>query len=595
MGKKLLACLLAAMMLLSLVGASAEIRGDDYFGKSTSFSYMIANGIEGFYFDEYQDAPCLQYVLSKDWDPDGNGNTRKIGLTVLTPPGGGEADYANTLVATGDYPDVMNIQIMSMSAAEMYDEGMALDITEYVEKYMPNYMAWFERHPLYTDKQYTMVDGEKKIICLYHTDETMPAAWGGMLYRRDWIVNYGKNPVTGEAFSGAWEEDGNWKDDVVFPSGETYPKTVSDWEWMIEIFQNVITSMGLNQAGGYAVSCKADGTFGVWGDMVSGFGGINGWYYDVNTGKVVNGFASKGFRTYLQMMNAWWNNGWINPAFQEHANDMFFLIDMAATYGGMIGTWYGLTSQLGAGLDTGASPLTTGAVVFAAPTPINDKYGDESVQGITPFMYYATEQLGAQLVITDKAKDKDLPALFTFLDYFYSEEGGVMVAMGLSKEQVEECRTVAPGAAELYDKWGLSDGAYTVTDEGKYLKIPFLNSDGNLAGASCLVRFNGNTDESNLDRGFLPYYQEQMDLLHMYEVTGSIGTEITSQLTPDESSRTSEILNDITTYCNIELPKFITGEKNINDDAAWDAFCQQLAEYGADEYCEIYNRIYGAE
>lgn len=595
MGKKLLACLLAAMMLLSLVGASAEIRGDDYFGKSTSFSYMIANGIEGFYFDEYQDAPCLQYVLSKDWDPDGNGNTRKIGLTVLTPPGGGEADYANTLVATGDYPDVMNIQIMSMSAAEMYDEGMALDITEYVEKYMPNYMAWFERHPLYAGKQYTMVDGEKKILCLYHTDEVMPGAWGGMLYRRDWIVNYGKNPVTGEAFSGAWEEDGNWKDDVVFPSGETYPKTVSDWEWMIEIFQNVITSMGLNQAGGYAVSCKADGTFGVWGDMASGFGGINGWYYDVNTGKVVNGFASKGFRTYLQMMNAWWNNGWINPAFQEHANDMFFLIDMAATYGGMIGTWYGLTSQLGAGLDTGASPLTTGAVVFAAPTPINDKYGDESVQGITPFMYYATEQLGAQLVITDKAKDKDLPALFTFLDYFYSEEGGVMVAMGLSKEQVEECRTVAPGAAELYDKWGLSEGAYTVTDEGKYLKDPKLNSDGNLAGASCLVRFNGNTDESNLDRGFLPYYQEQMDLLHMYEVTGSIGTEITSQLTPDESSRTSEILNDITTYCNIELPKFITGEKNINDDAAWDAFCQQLAEYGADEYCEIYNRIYGAE
>ena len=105
MGKKLLACLLAATMLLSLVGASAEIRGDDYFGKSTSFSYMIANGIEGFYFDEYQDAPCLQYALSKEWDPDGNGKTRKIDLSVLTPPGGGEADYANTLVGTGDYPD----------------------------------------------------------------------------------------------------------------------------------------------------------------------------------------------------------------------------------------------------------------------------------------------------------------------------------------------------------------------------------------------------------------------------------------------------------------------------------------------------------
>ena len=86
-----------------------------------------------------------------------------------------------------------------------------------------------------------------------------------------------------------------------------------------------------------------------------------------------------------------------------------------------------------------------------------------------------------------------------------------------------------------------------------------------------------------------------MDLFHMYEVTGSIGAEITSQLTPDESSRYSEIQNDISTYCNIELPKFITGEKDINDDAAWDAFCQQLTEYGAEEYCDILNRIYNEE
>ena len=595
MGKKLLACLLAAMMLLSLVAASAEIRGDDYFGKSTSFTYMIANGVEGFYFDEYQDAPAMQYALSKEFDPDGNGNARKIDLSVLTPPGGAESDYANTLVATGDYPDVMNIQIMSMSAAEMYEDGMTLDITEYVEQYMPNYMAWFERHPQFADKQYTIVDGEKKIVCLYHTDEIVPAAWGGMMYRRDWIVNYGKNPVTGEAFSGAWGEDGNWKDDVVFPSGETYPKTVSDWEWMLEIFQTVITSMGLDQAGGYAVSCKADGTFGVQGDMSSGFGGVNGWYYDVNTGKAVNGFTSDGFRAYLQMMNAWWNKGWINPAFQEHANDMFFMIDMAATYGGMIGAWYGLTSQMGASLDSGASPLTAGAVVFAAPTPINDKYGDESVQGITPFMYFTTEQLGAQLVITDKAKNKDLPALFTFLDYFYGDEGSLLLTYGLSGEQVEECRTVAPGAAALYDQWGVSDGAYTITEEGKYLKNQIMNENGEIAGSANLVRFNGNTDESKIDRGWLPYYEEQMNLFHMYEVTGGIGTEISSQLTPDESSRTSDIFNDISTYCNIELPKFITGEKDINDDAAWDAFCQQLVEYGAEEYCDIYNRIYGAE
>ena len=443
--------------------SAEEVVGDEYFGKSTEFTYMISTGISNTtIFSEYEDAPVLDYVLQTEWDPDGNGNTRKISLDVWTPPAGSERDYANTLISTGEYPDVMNIQIANMSAFEMYEDGMTLDITDYVMKYMPNYRAFFERHPEYAGHETCIVDGERRYLCLYQLDEVAPAAWGGMVYRRDWIVKYGKD-TDGNGFSGEWDEDGNWVDNVLFPSGETFPKYVSDWEWMLAIFQEALAAEGITD--GYAYSVGAGGENGAFGDMESGFGATSYYYIDPEEGKVVYGAVKDGFRAYLEMMNTWYANGWVNQSFYERAGEMFFMVDTASVYSGKVGAWYGLANQIGGGMQNDQIPWTNGIVVFAAPTPINDVYGDESVQNITPFIYYATGQIGAQFVVTDKAADKDLPALFTFLDHFYDlESGAIQATYGLSKEEVEDAKTVAPAAYERYARMGLENGAYTITE-----------------------------------------------------------------------------------------------------------------------------------
>ena len=88
--------------------SAEEVEGDEYFGKSTDFTYMVANGLTNTtIFSEYEDAPVLDYVLQTEWDPDRNGNKRKITLDVWTPPADSEGDYANTLISTGEYPDVI--------------------------------------------------------------------------------------------------------------------------------------------------------------------------------------------------------------------------------------------------------------------------------------------------------------------------------------------------------------------------------------------------------------------------------------------------------------------------------------------------------
>ena len=570
-----------------------DVEGDEFFGKSTDFTAMISNGISGNWFTEYEDAPVLAYNLAKEWDPDGNGNIRKVNIDVWTPPAGSENDYANTLASTGEYPDLMNIQIMNMSAAEMYEDGMILDITDYVMKYMPNYRAFFERHPEYAGRETTYVDGERRYLCVYRLDEQLPGSWGGMLYRRDWIVKYGTNPETGEAFTSEWAEDGNYTDDVVFPSGETYPKTVSDWEWMLEIFAKALESEGIED--GYAYQLGSSGENGAGGDMESGFGAANTWYIDPETNEVVYGGTKDGFRSYLEMMNNWYQKGWVNKDFYERAGEMFFVIDTASVYSGKVGAWYGLTSQLGNSLANPDVPWMKDMCVFAAPTPINDVYGDESVQGIEPFLYYAGGLMGAQWVVSDKAADKDLPALFTFMDHFYDMESGALeLTFGLTKEQVEEAKTTAPKAYEIYSKMGLEDGAYWKNDKGEFEKNPvyYPNDVNEIGGACSLVRFLGLTEETRFDRKYLPYYADQMALYRIYDaLKAGIGTEITAQLTPDQNNNFSEVYNNVSTYCAQAVPEFITGELDIHDDAAWEEFCETIDSYDVQSYCDDLNGI----
>jgi len=585
MKKRLSALILVLTMLLSCTAfaESSAADSDSYFGKSTSFTYTISVNIGTNVVDEYEEVAPLQYAMTKEWDPSGNGNTRKVDIDVIMPPAGSESDYLNTIISTRKYSDIMVLENANTNASEMFENGQALDITDYVLQYMPNYLAYFDRHPELKGRETCQVNGEPRYLCLYSLSEVRNEPWGGMVYRRDWVVKYGKNPTTGEAFSGSWDDQDNWTDDVVFPSGNPDPMTISDWEWMLDIFQTALDEEGIDD--GYAFSIAASGGNGV-GDFESGFGAANGWYIDPVTGQAVFGTTTKGYRTFLECMHAWYEKGWVNPYFYENANDMFFLIDAGSVYSGKVGAWYGMNNQLGKSIDM----MGTGIVVFAAPSPINDVYGDADVQGIEPFYYYANGLIGAQIVITDKAKDKDLPALFTFLDYFFSPEGSVLATYGLNADQLKELETLCPAAYELYQTLGLSEGAYTV-ENGKYKRNPLYLVNDDVAGLAALLRFIRLEDLSNLQNDYPAYYQHAMDLWSMYPVDSLIGNELVAQLTSAEADIKATLDSEYYTYLAQNVPEFITGERDITDDADWEAFCGEVNAFGPEKYTEALNRI----
>lgn len=595
--KRLTALILSLVILLSCTAfAQAEAADSDHFlGKSTTFTFTATNGVNSTLFTEYEQIPPIQYILNKEWDPANNGNARKVDLKVIIPPSGNEQDYMNNMLSTGDYSDLMSLMIVSTTATEMYENGQALDITDYVMQYMPNYRAYFDRHPSMKGRETCMVDGEPRYLCLYGLVEKRMPAWGGMVYRRDWIVKYGKNPVSGESFTGSWSEDGtNWTDDVVFPSGNPDPMTISDWEWMLDIFQTALNEQGIDD--GYALSIGANGMIGIY-DFESAFGDVSTWYINPQTGEAAFGATSDNYRAYLECLRTWYEKGWINPYFYEYANDMFFMIDAGSVYSGKVGAWYGMNNQLGKTLDFSggdeSNPLN-GIVVFGAPNPINDVYGDETMQNITPFYYFTMSLFGGQVVVTDKAKDKDLPALFTFLDYLYSPEGTVIGTYGLNAEQTEELKEINPSSYNICVESGLANGAYTIVD-GKYRREDVYFTSEDASGTAVPLRLVRLEDESNMLYEYPEFYQHALDLWGMYPTDSMVGEEITAQLSPQERDIKATLDAEYITFTAQVIPEFITGERDIRSDADWAAFCEDVNAFKPEEYTNALNRILRGE
>ncbi|MBN2222467.1 MAG: extracellular solute-binding protein, partial [Vallitaleaceae bacterium] len=197
--------------------------------KTVEFSFWLGKGEDAQYYPSYEENPILKEYLSKTYVGKDDVAT-SIQLSFQTPPIGSEKDNLSTLIATGDYTDIIDVDYYSGTVTDLYNEGIALDLTEYVEKYMPNYLAYLEKNPDLALTATNTIDGEKKYLSI-RSYNTYVEQWQGFEYRRDWLVNYGKHPVSGEAFSGQFtsmKEDGtpdtnSWSDNVVFPSGGSHP------------------------------------------------------------------------------------------------------------------------------------------------------------------------------------------------------------------------------------------------------------------------------------------------------------------------------------------------------------------------------------
>ena len=119
------------------------------------------------------------------------GKGENIKFTFQTPIAGSETDNFNTMIGTGEYTDLVDLSYYTGSIAALAEDGVLMDITEYVEEYMPDYVALLDEHPAWKSQVTTTdADGNVHYYYLPLLNDGPRDPWDGFVYRRDWVVKY---------------------------------------------------------------------------------------------------------------------------------------------------------------------------------------------------------------------------------------------------------------------------------------------------------------------------------------------------------------------------------------------------------------------
>lgn len=626
--KQILSTTLAAVMLAALAVGCGRADGNDAVNGNgrdgtslssgseatdeTSFTWWIySTDAEGQYYEDYDDCAVAQYVQAQYWDSeeggiDTDGNGKKIDFSYLVPIKGSEQDNFNTMMATGEYPEIVDTQISPDSPQALHANGVTLDLTEYVEKYMPNYLAYLDANPeLKPLVQVQEDDGSVHYYAIYSFSEGVEDPWQGYVYRRDWLVKYAnpteyvwdwesdyvkenghpevtplekaqkekkmdgwkKNDIT--SFTADYDADTEtgYEDNVIFPSGQSDPLTISDWEWMFEAFTRALNERGWeNDSSAYCTTVFYQG-FMQTGDLVSSFGGGTGQYY-IKDGKVSFDGDSENFKTYLECLNTWYEKGWLDSEFNTRANDIFYSINTTGTAQGKVGLWNGGINIVGTTIRPTCQNEEDAkdAYVMAASLPINDVYGGKDQMYKEPDSLYQMSRKGTATVITEKAADKDLATLFTFFDWTYTMEGGMVLRHGLSEEQYNSI-DLDP---DLYAEHDLTCG-YTVStdEEGKtvYTRTVDISSDmtnainGQRMDVGLKPRYS---DDYRVDTGVPALNREAYNQWTKYLNTGSV-LDYTGLLTMEESDAYNKTSTAVMDYQRQYVPGVIKGTMSWED------------------------------
>lgn len=627
--------LLTTTLIFSALLFGGCSKSDNERGGSDADNYtwwITKTDSNGTYYNDYEESVVIQWLNNQYWDKENltlgtEDKGTKLNLSFQVPIMGAEKDNFNTMIATGEYPEIINLSLSNESPYQLYQDGVLMDITEYVENYLPNYVALLDEHPeikplvTYTDEA-----GELHYYSLYAVADNVITPWEGYQYRRDWVVKYADptpyvwdldsdyvkqnehplytplsaaeaaNDFTGwkvndvTEFTSSEGDDplNDYADNVIFPSGSSDPLTISDWEWMFEAFAKAIEAEGFNDdTNAYCTSIPFSGT----SDMVSSFGGGGSSWYKNKSNIIEFGGVSDSFKTYLTAMNNWYNNDWVDTKFETRASDAFYNINSTGIGQGMVGLWQGGQAYLGTTIRaTAVDPnAQKDAMVLGCAIPINDVYGSDNDKFVTPYTFYQQGMLGAATGFTKACEGKDLETLFAAINWMYSKEGGLTVGVGLSKDQYSSMKFNPDSYADnnvdcSYSTVQNDDG--TITYESS---VPFdtrLHTALTGQRLGTYLQIEGNIDLGyTLGKGFSNNVTNAITQWTKYTDSGFLYS-YTPLMDDTQSATYSKIFTYVTDYMNQALPQMI--KQGVG---SWDDYVKKLEKYGPTKVTDIYQDI----
>lgn len=369
----------------------------------------------------------------------------------------------------------------------------------------------------------------------------------------------------------------------------------NDWEWMFEAFEKALKERGYDtDSSAYCISVPYSGYFQM-GDLVSSFGGGNGYYYVDEDGNVSFDAASENFKTYLECISTWNENGWLDTQFETRSGDLFYMINQSGFNQGKVGMWEGMVWDTGVKIRTTCMDASdqADAYVMGCAFPINDMYGNQEQMFKEPDAFYGETAGPASggVGITSKAEDKNLPALFTYLNWCYTTEGALFHCQGLSKEQYESVEL----DPDIYREYDFTDGLYHVEEaDGVTTYVTNIPQSSSLNGNAFMngrltARLNltgmGEDADYAIDNGESEVYKACRKNYGKYLSTGNL-TSYTEKFTDEENDLAGKVFTPLNDYISQTVPKMI---KN-GVDTEWDEYVQTVNGYDTKSVCEIYQK-----
>lgn len=440
-----------------------------------------------------------------------------VKINFLHPPLGQHTEQFNLMVASNEMPDIFeyDMTLYKGGAQKALDDDIIISLNDKLAQYAPNLSKVLQENPEW-DKNVKTDDGTYFTFPFIRGDERLRVYAGPML-RKDWL------------------------DDL----GLSVPETVDEWETVLTAFKD--------QKGATAPFSFRLEQFKTH-ELLAGAYGVGHEMYLDDNGQVQYGPIMDGYKSYLETMKRWFDNGLIDRDFASNDSSMVTTKLMTgkagATTGGAGGTMGTLLNSMAA--------TDPNFDLVAAPYPTLNK-GEKAMLG------QLDPSAGQNAFISTNCENVEVA--MKFLDYGYGEEGNMLFNYGIEGESY----TMQDGKAVYTDNiLHNSEGLSVASAMGNYIR----------------ATYNGPFVQ---DYGYIEQYSslpQQQDAFAKWIDTdaGSHTIPLAISLTPEESERYAKIMTDVETYVGEMYLKFVLGSESLDN---FDTYVQNIKNMGIDEAIQI--------
>ncbi len=449
------------------------------------------------------------------------------------------------MMAAKDYPDVItgtNLSKYPGRMAGMFKDQVSVDLTPYIDDYMPNFKKILEDYPQLA-KDIRLDNGEYTFVStLYdieNDEDRIASSEFGLAMRKDWL-------------------------DAV---GLDVPTNMDEWYQVLTAFKTQDPN-GNGQRDEIPACMASSG----WKYFLTAYGIDDDPSITTDENgnkKVINGYMSAPYKEFLTEFNKWYTDGLFENMFE--ATSLEKRTELVTN--NIAGTWKGEAQHFD--VDDEGSYLSLlrekapDAEFAAAPWPKTKDGYQWCFSDINSFNRDTT-------VITSNAVKHGTDKAAAFLiDYMLSEAGST------------------------YLTWGIEGESYEVVNGEKQL-MKGMDDQVSFEGTN-IVKFNTYADP--LTVAFPNFGQVSEYILNgkseEYVAASTVWAQgdtaykmpASCQLSVELQAEVEDIVTDMKNYTTKMRQRFITGKEPLTN---YDTYVNNVKRLGGDKYEEIWQRAYDA-